>query len=58
MQDFNSVQMRALPTETEQSWVSGCNNQYKFVLSAGAEAKTMTTERGPAAPLILSQQQE
>jgi hypothetical protein len=32
VQDFNCVQMR----------VSGCNNRYKFVLSAGAKAKTVT----------------
>ena len=32
VQDFNCVQMS----------VSGCNNHYKFVLSAGAKAKTVT----------------
>src|SRR4030066_743074 len=32
VQDFNCVQMR----------VSGCKNQYKFVLSAGAKAKSVT----------------
>jgi hypothetical protein len=32
VQDFNCVQMR----------VSGCNIRYKFVLSAGAKAKTVT----------------
>jgi len=32
VQDFNYVQMR----------VSGCNNHYKFVLSAGAKAKSVT----------------
>jgi hypothetical protein len=32
VQDFNSVQMS----------VSGCNNHYKLVLSAGAKAKTVT----------------
>ena len=32
MQNFNCVQMR----------VSGCNSHYKFVLSAGAKAKTVT----------------
>jgi hypothetical protein len=32
VQDFNCVQMR----------VSGCNNHYKFVLSAGAKAKSVT----------------
>jgi hypothetical protein len=26
-----------------QMRVSGCNNHYEFVLSAGAKAKTMTT---------------
>jgi hypothetical protein len=36
MRDFNCGQMRALPTEAERRWVSGCNNHYKFVLSAGA----------------------
>ena len=34
VQDFNCVQMCALPTEAERRWVSGCNNHYKFVLSA------------------------
>jgi len=29
--------MRALPTEAERRWVSGCNGHYEFVL--GAEAK-------------------
>ena len=33
VQDFNCVQMR----------VSGCNNHYKFVISAGAKAKTVTS---------------
>ena len=33
VQDFNCVQMR----------VSGCSCHYKFVLSAGAKAKTVTT---------------
>jgi len=32
VQDFNCVQMR----------VSGCNNHYKFVLGAGAKAKSVT----------------
>src|SRR4030042_2421758 len=32
VQDFNCVQMR----------VSGCNNHYKFVLSAGVKAKSVT----------------
>ena len=32
VQDFNCGQMR----------VSGCNNHYKFVLSAGAKAKSVT----------------
>jgi hypothetical protein len=32
VQDFNCVQMR----------VSGCNGHYKFVLSAGAKAKSVT----------------
>jgi len=32
MQDFNCVQMR----------VSGCNNHYKFVSSAGTNAKSVT----------------
>ena len=32
VQDFNCVQMR----------VSGCNDHYEFVLSAGAKAKTVT----------------
>ena len=32
VQDFNCVQMR----------VSGCNNHYKFVLRAGAKAKSVT----------------
>jgi hypothetical protein len=32
VQDFNYVQMR----------VSGCNSHYKFVLSAGAKAKSVT----------------
>jgi hypothetical protein len=36
MQDFNCVQMRALPNVAERSWVSGCSNHYEFVLSAGA----------------------
>jgi hypothetical protein len=34
--------MRALPNVAERSWVSGCNNGNKFVLSAGAKAKTVT----------------
>jgi hypothetical protein len=33
VQDFKCVQMR----------VSGCNNHYKFILSAGAKAKSVTT---------------
>ena len=33
VQDFNCVQMR----------VSGCKNHYKFVLGAGAKAKTVTS---------------
>jgi len=36
------VQMRALPTEAERRWVSGCNNHYKFILSAGTKAKSVT----------------
>jgi len=43
VQDFNCGQMRALPTEAERRWVSGCNNHYKFVLSAGVKAKSVTT---------------
>ena len=42
VQDFNCVQMRALPTEAERRWVSGCNNHYEFVLRAGAKAKSVT----------------
>src|SRR4030042_6337244 len=42
VQDFNCGQMRALPTEAERRCVSGCKNHYKFVLSAGAKAKTVT----------------
>jgi hypothetical protein len=36
VQDFNCGQMRALPTEAERRWVSGCNGYYEFVLVAGA----------------------
>ena len=43
VQDINWGQMRALPTEAERRWVSGCSNHYKFVLGAGVKAKTMTT---------------
>ncbi len=39
MQDLNCEQMRALPNVAERSWVSGCNNHYKFVLSAGAKVE-------------------
>jgi len=39
VQDYNCGQMRALPTEAERRWVSGCNNHYKAVLSAGAKQK-------------------
>ncbi len=39
VQDFNYRQMRALPTEVEGRWVSGCNGYYKFVLSAGAKVE-------------------
>ena len=42
VQDLNCGQMRALPTEAERRWVSGCNNHYKAVLGAGAKAKTVT----------------
>ena len=42
MQGLNCVQMRALPTVAERRWVSGCKNHYKFVLGAGAKAKTVT----------------
>ena len=35
--------MRALPTEAERRWVSGCKNYYKFVKGAGAKAKTVTS---------------
>jgi hypothetical protein len=43
VQDLNCRQMRALPTEAERRWVSGCNNYYKFVMGAGAKAKSVTT---------------
>ena len=36
VQEFNCGQMRALPTEAERRWVSGCLNHYKFILGAGA----------------------
>ena len=42
VQDFNCVQMRALPNVAERSWVSGCNDHYKFVLGAGVKAKSVT----------------
>jgi len=42
VQNFNCVQMRALPNVAQRSWVSGCYNHYKFVLSVGAKAKTVT----------------
>ena len=42
VQDLNCVQMRALPTEAERRWLSGYNNHYKFVLGAGAKAKSVT----------------
>jgi len=35
--------MRALPNVAERSWVSGCKNHLKVVLSAGVKAKTVTT---------------
>jgi hypothetical protein len=31
--------MRALPNVAQRSWVSGCNNKYKFVLGAGAKVE-------------------
>jgi len=43
MQDLNCVQIRALPTVAERRWVSGRMNRYKFVLSAGAKAKSVTS---------------
>jgi hypothetical protein len=39
---FYCVQMRALPTEAERRWVSGCNGYYKFVLGAETKAKSVT----------------
>jgi hypothetical protein len=42
VQELKCGQMRALPTEAERRWVSGCNNHYKFVLSAGTKAKSVT----------------
>ena len=42
VRNHNCGQMRALPTVAERRWVSGCNNHYKFVLSAGAKAKSVT----------------
>jgi hypothetical protein len=39
VQKFNYMLMRALPNIAKRSWVSGCNNHYKFVLSAGAKQK-------------------
>jgi hypothetical protein len=42
VQDLYWVQMSALPNVAERSWVSGCKNHYKFVLSVGAKAKSMT----------------
>jgi len=43
MQDFDLLQVRALHNVAERSWVSGCKNHYKFVLSAGVKAKSVTT---------------
>ncbi len=43
VQDFNCVLMRALPNVAQRSWVSGCKSHYKFVLGAGAKAKTVTS---------------
>jgi hypothetical protein len=43
VQEFDWMQMRALPNVAERSWVSGCNGHYEFVLGAGAKAKSMTS---------------
>ena len=51
VQDFSCVQMRTLPTVAERSWVSGCKNHYKFVLSAGAKVE----ERSDETPLQQAQ---
>jgi len=42
VQNFNCVQMSALPNVAERSWVSGGNGHYKFVLGVGAKAKSVT----------------
>jgi hypothetical protein len=39
VQEFNCVQMRALPDEAWQSRVSWCNDHYEFVKGAGAKVK-------------------
>jgi hypothetical protein len=43
VQDLNCGQMRALPTEAERRWVSGCNGNYEFVLGAGAKVEDPPT---------------
>jgi len=53
VQDFNSGQMRALPDEALRSRVSGCNNHYKFVLSAVAKAKSVTNNLPILSVLLL-----
>ena len=42
VQNYNCVQMRALPTEAVRRWVSGCNGHCEFVLGAGPKAKSVT----------------
>ena len=39
--------MRALPTEAERRWVSGCNGHYESVLSAGAKVEERSDEIPP-----------
>jgi hypothetical protein len=43
VQDFNCDHMRALSTEAERRWVSGCNGHYEFVSEAVAKAKSVTS---------------
>ena len=44
VQDLSCEQMRALPNVAQRSWVSGCNNYYKFVLSKGAKVEELGDE--------------
>ena len=47
---YAEIYLRAeerLPNVAERSWVSGCNNNYQFVLSAGAKAEEQSDENPP-----------